>query len=681
MVNMKIIGSGLYQWEVGRQLQIIPLRNMAVDSVHFSNPGDIEALVVKPKEVNGMIVADIPNILLQSGSNLVVYSVNVSSDKVETLVDCTFSVRSRAKPSDYVYTETEILNYSYLDKRIDGLEGEGLSKAVADYLEKNPVQAGATEEEKEQIQQNKDEIERLDADKLSESDLNDAIDSALATAKASGEFDGKDGQDGKAGQDGYTPKKNVDYFDGEDGISPVVSVSEITGGHRITITDANGTKIVDVLDGEPGKDGEDGKDGSNGNGIKSAILNADYTLTLTFDDGTSYTTPSIRGATGATGKTAYQCAKDGGYTGTEAEFSAKLAKEYPTKVSELTNDSKFITASGAPVQSVNGKTGAVVLDADSVGARPSTWTPTYSDVGAEKSGTAGTAVSTHNTKTDSHNDIRLLITALTNRLDALANSDDETLDQMAEVVAYIKSNRDLIDQITTGKVSVTDIVNNLTTNVANKPLSAAQGVALKALIDAITVPTKLSQLAEDSTHRLVTDAEKTSWNAKSTFSGNYNDLTGKPTIPTVPTKVSAFTNDAGYLTSYTETDPTVPSWAKETSKPSYTKSEVGLSNVDNVKQYSASNPPPYPVTSVNGKTGALTLDATDVGARPSAWTPSASDVGAVPTSRKVNGKALSANITLTASDVGAVPNTQTITVTGIDADGNSHSWTMYGVSV
>ena len=39
-----------------------------------------------------------------------------------------------------------------------------------------------------------------------------------------------------------------------------------------------------------------------------------------------------------------------------------------------------------------------------------------------------------------------------------------------------------------------------------------------------------------------------------------------------------------------------------------TKANVGLNNVDNVKQYSASNPPPYPVTSVNGKTGAVTLN-------------------------------------------------------------------------
>ena len=60
-------------------------------------------------------------------------------------------------------------------------------------------------------------------------------------------------------------------------------------------------------------------------------------------------------------------------------------------------------------------------------------------------------------------------------------------------------------------------------------------------------------------------------------------------------------------------------------KPTYSKSDVGLGNVDNVQQYSASNPPPYPVTSVNGSTGAVTLTI------PS----SASDVGAVAVSQGV----------------------------------------------
>lgn len=47
------------------------------------------------------------------------------------------------------------------------------------------------------------------------------------------------------------------------------------------------------------------------------------------------------------------------------------------------------------------------------------------------------------------------------------------------------------------------------------------------------------------------------------------------------------------------------------------KSDIKLDKVDNVKQYSASNPPPYPVKSINGKTGAVTISATDVSAIPS----------------------------------------------------------------
>ena len=51
----------------------------------------------------------------------------------------------------------------------------------------------------------------------------------------------------------------------------------------------------------------------------------------------------------------------------------------------------------------------------------------------------------------------------------------------------------------------------------------------------INVPKNLSDLKEDAEHRTVTDAEKQSWSNKSNFSGNYEDLQGKPTIPTVPT--------------------------------------------------------------------------------------------------------------------------------------------------
>ena len=276
---------------------------------------------------------------------------------------------------------------------------------------------------------------------------------------------------------------------------------------------------------------------------------------------------------------------------------------------------------------VNGKalSSDITLSASDISADPSgsaakalTDAKTYTDtkIAAIPTPDITGQISTHNTNTEAHNDIRKLITGLTNRLNALADSDDTTLDQLSEIVAYIKSNRSLIDGITTSKVNVNDIINNLTTNVTNKPLSAAQGVALKALIDAITVPTKVSELE----------------------------------------------NDSGYLTSFTETDPTVPAWAKAASKPTYTASEVGLGNVGNFKAVSTVASQGLTDTeksnaraNIGAGTSSLTIGTTASTAAAGNHTHTAANVGAVPTSRTVNGKALSANITLTASDVSARP--------------------------
>ena len=117
--------------------------------------------------------------------------------------------------------------------------------------------------------------------------------------------------------------------------------------------------------------------------------------------------------------------------------------------------------------------------------------------------------------------------------------------------------------------------------------------------------------------------------AEASLSGGEVDLSGYATKEELPTKISQLENDKNYLTSYNETDPTVPDWAKASTKPTYTKTEIGLDKVDNIKQYSVNNPPPYPVTSINGKTGEVVLDADAVGARSSTWMPNASDVGAL----------------------------------------------------
>jgi len=94
-----------------------------------------------------------------------------------------------------------------------------------------------------------------------------------------------------------------------------------------------------------------------------------------------------------------------------------------------------------------------------------------------------------------------------------------------------------------------------------------QGLATENYVDnAIqqvegNIPTKTSELTNDSgyitQHQSLDGYATENWvqeQGYSTFDGDYNSLTNKPTIPTVPTNVSAFTNDAGYLTQHQSLD-------------------------------------------------------------------------------------------------------------------------------
>ena len=95
------------------------------------------------------------------------------------------------------------------------------------------------------------------------------------------------------------------------------------------------------------------------------------------------------------------------------------------------------------------------------------------------------AIANHNISEVAHNDIRKALSDLSERINTLLDSDDTTLDQRSEVVNYIKNNKTLIDGITTNKVNVSDIIDNLATKDAKKPLSANQGAILKELIDVL----------------------------------------------------------------------------------------------------------------------------------------------------------------------------------------------------
>lgn len=97
---------------------------------------------------------------------------------------------------------------------------------------------------------------------LTKENLGEAVNGALAQAKASGEFDGapgKDGTDGKDGKDGYTPQKGIDYFDGKDGEPGKDGKDGEVGPAGYTPV-----KGVDYFDGQPGKDGSNGLPGKDG---------------------------------------------------------------------------------------------------------------------------------------------------------------------------------------------------------------------------------------------------------------------------------------------------------------------------------------------------------------------------------------------------------------------------------
>ena len=241
----------------------------------------------------------------------------------------------------------------------------------------------------------------------------------------------------------------------------------------------------------------------------------------------------------------------------QAELEAAIKKVVPEWALEETPPKDAVT-------SVNGKVGAVNLPipseaadvkADPVGTAETKTAALRDEVNGkledyEKSTAVNKKIGDHNVSTTSHEDLRLELKRLADRLNAALNSDDTSLDDLKEIVAYIKANKTLIDGVTASKVNVTDIVNNLTTNTANVPLSAAQGVALKLLIDSLEEIVEGKTTAEQVAAQIATALSDypTTSDMGTAISNATKDLAPKSYVPT---KVSQLSNDNGYLTTAT----------------------------------------------------------------------------------------------------------------------------------
>lgn len=176
-------------------------------------------------------------------------------------------------------------------------------------------------------------------------------------------------------------------------------------------------------------------------------------------------------------------------------------------------------------------------------------------------------------------------------------------------------------------------------DLSNKPtIPSVEGLASEAYVNekvaAIVipeVPTKVSELENDkgylTEHQSLEGYAKTADLAQVAKTGSYNDLIDKPTIPsttglatetyvddkiaeidipTVPTKVSAFTNDAGYLTEHQS----LIEYAKKTDIPApYTLPTASTSTLGGVKVDGNTITIADGVISAKGGSGSTELDA------------------------------------------------------------------------
>lgn len=361
---------------------------------------------------------------------------------------------------------------------------------------------------------------------------------------------------------------------------------------------------------------------------------------------------------------------------------AKTA-DVPTKTSQLNNDSGFVDAAGAsaaaPVQSVNNKTGAVVLTQDDVG-NGTTYVRTHNDftdaakqqINANEDNIAMLDSDMEAAQGDISTlkgNVTTLTTALQSKQDKIAGGASSITDD------NLTANRALVSD-GNGKVAVSNVtstelgyLDGVTSNVQtqlNKKLESAPVTSVNTKTGAVTLDASdVGAVAtSDVTQTLGTSttkvpSEKAVADAlsgagagdmlKATYdpTGSVEQAGGIPDyvagqLPTVNdatltiqkngTAVGTFTANASANKSvnitmakgdvglsnvdnvkqYSADNPPpypVTSVAGKTGDVTLTKANVGLGNVDNVKQYSASNPPPYPVTSVNGQTGAVTIEA------------------------------------------------------------------------
>lgn len=106
---IKLLNGRLTQWDTGRLVEVSANQGETIDEIHCYFADEVESYRVEPRAEGGTTLAQIPNILLQENRAITVSVVTVTEDGRRTVESTTFHVFASAKPSNYVYTESEVL--------------------------------------------------------------------------------------------------------------------------------------------------------------------------------------------------------------------------------------------------------------------------------------------------------------------------------------------------------------------------------------------------------------------------------------------------------------------------------------------------------------------------------------------------------------------------------------------
>lgn len=256
-----------YQWDLDQKVVFTGIQSANCVDVHFCNYDSKEALVVTPDIDGDRLSACVPNILLQHPKPVIIYIYCTDENTgSRTTHAVKIVVVPRPRPADYAYTETEVLCYRELDKRIKALESldadsvtknelqEILEDALASKLHVPPAAAVGQYFRVAAVDENNivTAVEAVDAPKGGDTVTDEQITQAVSDYMAENPVEGGKGEPGEPGADG------------KDGFSPTVTVGQTENGAVITITDKNGTTTATVANGKDGADGAPGEKGDKG---------------------------------------------------------------------------------------------------------------------------------------------------------------------------------------------------------------------------------------------------------------------------------------------------------------------------------------------------------------------------------------------------------------------------------